>query len=61
MSFKVEVEVYGEEGRFHSNGMRFESEEQAKEYAIDLHSRWYAVKSWRVATSDEPATRKLDR
>ena len=46
--FKVEVEVSGERGQWHGNGLTFETRAAAEAYARDLHSRWTAVEQWRV-------------
>lgn len=47
MKFKVEV-IADASGEWISNGLRFDTEEQAKSYAEDLAWRWTAVRNWRV-------------
>ena len=55
MKYAVEVLVYGDE-EFCGNGLRFDTELQAREYGEDLFSRWTSVKEWRVVENfdDEP-------
>ena len=55
-SWKAEVTTAGGGGRFVSNGLRFEDEESAKNYARDLKKRWTAVNDWRVVPSNDPVT-----
>lgn len=57
MSFKVEVSVYGEDCNshgWHSNALRFPSEEMARADGSSLAGRWTAVKDWRVVGSADP-------
>lgn len=56
MSYKVEVLATGEKN-YAGNGLRFPTQEQAEEYAIDLMGRWFAVEKYRVVESDEPVNR----
>lgn len=53
MSYKAEV-IADSTGKWCSNGLAFESESEATEYARDLAGRWTAVREWRVSPSDEP-------
>ena len=46
-TFRVEV-IADNSGKFCGNGMTFDTSEEARDYAVDLHWRWTAVKSWRV-------------
>jgi len=53
-SFKVEVLAHGET-KWCGNGLRFKTEQEAKDYGYDLSMRWTAVDEWRVVESeDEP-------
>ena len=56
MSFKVMVRPTGEKN-FACNGLRFATEEQAKEYGKDLFMRWFAVEEWKVETSGDEVNR----
>jgi len=54
-SFRVEVLAFGPNEKFVSNGLRFSTIDGAEAYAIDLASRWTAVKAWRIVDCfDEP-------
>jgi hypothetical protein len=55
-SYKAEVIADGS-GEWVGNGLRFATREAAKAYAIDLHSRWTAVREWRVVESTDPVNR----
>jgi len=58
MSYKVEVTTAGDGGSYASNALRFADFENAKDYGLDLFSRWTAVTAWRVVeTPDEEANR----
>ena len=47
--FKVEVNTYGDPiDAWTSNALRFDTTHEAVDYARDLHSRWTAVKYWRI-------------
>ena len=50
--FKVEVQT-DSTGKWYSNALRFETEEQAKAYAEDLWSRWTLVREYRVVPEAE--------
>lgn len=57
MSYKVEVSVFGEDcdsHGWHSNALRFPTEETAKADGASLARRWTLVKNWRVVESDDP-------
>lgn len=45
--YKVEV-IADSSGKWVGNGLKFDTEEKAKAYALDLSGRWMMVKSWRV-------------
>lgn len=54
--YKAEVST-GDPTRFDTNGVMFESREEAERYARDLASRWTLVTDWRIreATAEEIA------
>ena len=37
---------------FCGNGLRFETQKQAEEYALDLSLRWIAVRKWQVIDTE---------
>jgi hypothetical protein len=45
--YKVEV-IADRSGKWCGNGLTFETQEQARAYAVDLMWRWTAVTDWRV-------------
>ena len=45
--FRVEV-IADASGQWVGNGRRFDTEEEARDYAIDLAWRWTLVREWRV-------------
>jgi hypothetical protein len=45
--FAVKVQT-GDSDAWTGNGVRFETAEAAKDYAIALHWRWNAVTAWKV-------------
>ena len=45
--FKVEV-VADNSGKFYGNGLTFETQSEAKDYAKDLMSRWLLVTNWQI-------------
>jgi len=53
MSYKLGVKTPGDT-EFVTNGLCFETEREAKDYGVDLFSRWSVVKETKVLTSDEP-------
>lgn len=53
MSWRPEV-IADSSGQWTPNGLRFATEEEAKNYADDLGWRWTAVTATRAAPSDEP-------
>lgn len=56
MSFKPEVFV---EGKWSQNGVAFATEQEAKEYARDLYSRWTLCTDHRAVPSTEPINYKF--
>jgi hypothetical protein len=47
MEYVVEVQA-DSTGTWAGNGKKFDTEDEAKDYALDLYRRWSAVKEWRV-------------
>jgi hypothetical protein len=54
MSYKGEV-IADSSGQWCGNGLRFETEDEARIYVEDLAMRWTLVRDYRVTESDEPA------
>jgi hypothetical protein len=54
-SWKAEV-IADSSGKWCGNALRFATREGAEVYALDLFSRWTAVKEWRVVESTDPVT-----
>jgi len=50
--WKVEV-IADNSGKWVSNALRFATQAQAEEYAIDLSCRWTLVRETRVVESDD--------
>lgn len=50
-AFRVEV-IADSSGKWCGNALRFDTQENAAEYAKDLFSRWTAVREWRVVNDD---------
>ena len=50
MSYKVEV-IADDSGVWASNQLRFATEREGSDYALDLMMRWTAVTQWRVVES----------
>ena len=50
--YHIKVKVYGEPN-YIANGLTFESEEKAGEYARDLALRWTAVEDWVVMGKEQ--------
>jgi hypothetical protein len=55
-SYKAEVEVIGEPGRWHANALRWRTAGEATRYAKALADRWTLVIAWRVVESEDPPT-----
>lgn len=51
MSWKPEVHV---EGKWSSNALVFATEDEAREYAIDLFTRWSSTAGYRAVMSEDP-------
>lgn len=51
--FAVEVQTVScDPDDWTGNALRFDSVEEAREYGVDLWSRWTAVSKWRVVDQD---------
>lgn len=55
-SFKVGVKTNGDR-EWVSNGLRFATEQEAKDYGHDLFLRWTAVNEWTVLPSEDAPNR----
>jgi hypothetical protein len=58
-SWKVEVKTYGE-NKWSSNGLRFATEDEAKEAAKDLAARWTMLEHWRTERSFDAVNYKWE-
>ncbi len=56
VSFAVEV-LADSSGEWSGNALRFATIAEARAYAIDLYSRWTAVKEWRIMNSMDAVNR----
>ncbi len=52
MSYKVEV-LADDSGKWVGNSLRFDTEKEAEGYAVNLMSRWTAVRETRVVQSTD--------
>jgi len=52
-SWKPEVQT-DDTGKWYGNGLRFATEQEAKDSAHDLMMRWMAVNDTRAEPSDDP-------
>ena len=55
MSWKPEV-IADSSGKWAGNALRFTTELEAKEYAVDLMQRWTSVRQIRATESEDPVT-----
>lgn len=53
MSWKPEVQT-DNTGAWYGNGLRFATEQEAYDNARALADRWFAVRAFRAAPSDDP-------
>ena len=60
MSFKPEVEVVNEPGKFYSNNLAFATYAEALYSARDLMNRWLLVTDCRTVESDQEVNYKID-
>ncbi len=51
-SYKCEVKAVGEQS-YNSNGLRFATEQECKDYGNELLSRWFGADTFRVTPSDD--------
>ena len=51
MKYKVQV-IADNSGTWCGNGLEFNTVDEAKNYAVDLFSRWTSVRQWRVVDAD---------
>jgi hypothetical protein len=54
MSWKGQVQVKGEPGKWHDNAIRLATWMEANEYVRDLYSRWTLTTDYRTIESDDP-------
>ena len=52
MSYKAEIKAVGESS-YNSNGLRFATAQEAKDYADELLSRWFGAESYRIIESED--------
>jgi len=57
MSWKPEVEV---DGKWSTNGLRFETEKEATESARELYQRWLLCTNFRATESNDPVNYSFD-
>ncbi len=59
--YKAEFTTAGDRGSYATNGLVFESRDEAERYALALSLRWTAVQDWRIreATAEEVASGAL--
>jgi|TARA_Y100000310_G_C20642164_1_gene794598 hypothetical protein len=55
-SFLAEV-IADSSGTWATNALRFATRADAEAYAVDLSTRWTAVRDWRVVESDDEPNR----
>lgn len=60
MSWKPEVQT-DSTGKWYRNGLAFATKEEADANAYALAMRWFAVREWRAAESDEPVNYRWDK
>ncbi len=47
MKYKAEMQVVNDD-KWYSNALRFDTRQEAEDYAIDLYSRWLSTTGYRV-------------
>ncbi len=59
--FKAEFTTAGDRGSYATNGLVFQTREEAERYALALSLRWTAVVDWRIreATAEDVASGAL--
>ena len=58
VSWKPEV-IADSSGKWYSNALRFETEEEARASAYELSMRWLAVRDWRASECEDPVTHAI--
>ena len=58
MSYKVEIRAVGETS-WHSNALRFATQDEAEGSGRSLFMRWFGCDAYRTAESDEPVNYKF--
>jgi hypothetical protein len=59
MAFRVDIRGVGE-SNWASNALRFDTVEEAKDYAHDLYSRWIGMDMARVVDESVPERQPVD-
>ena len=52
MPYKVEVQT-DDTGQWYGNGLTFDTEQEAKRYALDLAAKWILVLDFRVVQATD--------
>lgn len=60
MSYRVDVQLAGEEGHWYNNKLRFATEDEATQYSTHLTSRWSLVTNTRPVEAEGPPTHTVD-
>jgi hypothetical protein len=58
---KWRAEVDTGEGVWHTNALRFDTRDEASEFAVGLARRWTLVQHWRTASDDTPLREPVQR
>ena len=56
--YKVEV-IADSSNQWTGNGLRFDTLDEATDYAKNLYSRWTAVSKWRVVDSEGNSVKEM--
>jgi hypothetical protein len=59
MAWTYELQVYGNGGNWSNVGVRFPTEEEAKQAALIKFTAWTMAEDYRVVEVDEPANYRL--
>lgn len=57
---RFRVDVTDDNRTWTSNALRFDTEDEAETYVLDLAWRWTALRGWRVVPSDWPQREAVD-
>ncbi len=52
MKYKAEMQVVNDD-KWYSNALRFDTRQEAEDYAIDLYSRWLSTTGYRVVECNQ--------